>query len=243
MTDDQIFDLNSGQFTQEQFEEVLRLASAMTDDQLAAVAIPGMSDSSTDKVTPAKAKYTCALTGLDIDKGEKHRGVKAFFDGDEETRRFSTTGLWALANGVHPEVFQPATEETATIEEKVPAANRKVKKTDNQPESTDTESHGQLRSFVERIEVELAEITQDRKDIYMLARLLRARRGHVTLCPTGAEFQAAFKADGNNGYRIGIKADPVEALIAALGPHWGQPIEDIIGPTRIAVFDDSDIFG
>jgi hypothetical protein len=44
---------------------------------------------------------------------------------------------------------------------------------------------------------------------------------HLTLVPSKKEWQASFRVTGASGYRIEIRKDPVEALMAALGPRWG----------------------
>lgn len=48
---------------------------------------------------------------------------------------------------------------------------------------------------------------------------------HVQLAPSRGEWQASFREPGGSGYRIVIKKDPVEALLAALGPKWGESWE------------------
>lgn len=63
-----------------------------------------------------------------------------------------------------------------------------------------------------------------------LEEVLRAlaesgRLMHVTLCPSKNEWQASFRETGGSGYRVVIKPDPVEALVAALGPRWGDTWE------------------
>lgn len=48
---------------------------------------------------------------------------------------------------------------------------------------------------------------------------------HLTLVPSKKEWQASFRETGGSGYRVVIKPDPVEALLAALGPRWGDTWE------------------
>lgn len=67
-----------------------------------------------------------------------------------------------------------------------------------------------------------------------LADLLRSVPiGHLTLVRTqsGEAFQAAHKAPGEAGYRVEVRPDPVDALVAALGggrPTFDPDIEDLL---------------
>jgi hypothetical protein len=49
---------------------------------------------------------------------------------------------------------------------------------------------------------------------------------HIQIAPSRGEWQASFREPGGSGYRIVIKKNIVEALLAAIGPKVGQSWEE-----------------
>jgi hypothetical protein len=56
-----------------------------------------------------------------------------------------------------------------------------------------------------------------------------ARQGrihHLSLSASSAGFQASFREKSGAGYKVEVKPDPIEAILGALGPHFGQTWDD-----------------
>ena len=67
-------------------------------------------------------------------------------------------------------------------------------------------------------------------DLNRIIRLLASdkRINHLMLQPSRGRWQAALREEGGSGYRIEIRDDPIDALLAVLGPLPGETMQQFL---------------
>lgn len=50
-------------------------------------------------------------------------------------------------------------------------------------------------------------------------------------------WQASFKNPTDNAYSVSIKDDMIEAILCAVGPHWGHEWPELLGEEYSHLFD------
>lgn len=67
-------------------------------------------------------------------------------------------------------------------------------------------------------------------DLNRVIRLLASDRriNHLMLQPSKNRWQAALREEGGTGYRIEVRDDPIDALLAVLGPFPGETMQQFL---------------
>lgn len=67
-------------------------------------------------------------------------------------------------------------------------------------------------------------------DLNRVIRVLASdsRISHLMLQPSQGRWQAALRENGAAGYRIEIRDDPIDALLAVLGPYPGETMQQFL---------------